>query len=227
MLSNRQEIAAYENDPFDPDAIAKLRIGAYEKSIVMKYIDNLLDWGDNLFAQDSWESIIQATMLYVLAKDLLGKKPKQIGVFKDPAPKTYENIQSAGNNATPKYLVALENRVQPSSDSITLSNKPLNAIDAKDFCVGENEEFIAYWGRVDIACIRSATARTLRALSGNWHCSNRQSIRDSLLQPSPPGEILPASRQVHRPQFHTTASPTPSSRRKASRLHSCNSDLHF
>jgi len=31
--------------PFNPHAIARLRPGAYQKSIFMKYIDNLLDWG--------------------------------------------------------------------------------------------------------------------------------------------------------------------------------------
>ena len=56
ILGNDAAIDAYNNNPFDPHAIARLRIGAYEKAIVMKYIDNLLDWGDLLFAQDNRES---------------------------------------------------------------------------------------------------------------------------------------------------------------------------
>ena len=31
----------------EPDAIARLRLSAYQKSVVMKYLDNLLDWGDS------------------------------------------------------------------------------------------------------------------------------------------------------------------------------------
>ena len=45
----------------------------------MKYIDNILDWGDQLFAQDSRESINQATLLYFLAYDLLGEEPENLG----------------------------------------------------------------------------------------------------------------------------------------------------
>ena len=45
----------------------------------MQYIDNLLDWGDALFAQDSIESINEATMLYILANDILGERPVKLG----------------------------------------------------------------------------------------------------------------------------------------------------
>ncbi len=44
-------IVQYENNPFNPHAIARLGSSAYQKTIVMKYIDNLLDWGDHLFAR--------------------------------------------------------------------------------------------------------------------------------------------------------------------------------
>ena len=35
----------------------------------MKYVDNLLDWGDSLFAEFTMESVNEATMLYVMAAD--------------------------------------------------------------------------------------------------------------------------------------------------------------
>jgi hypothetical protein len=43
------------------------------KAIVMKYIDNLVAWGDYNFQQDSIESINEATQLYILASQILGK----------------------------------------------------------------------------------------------------------------------------------------------------------
>ena len=43
------QVAAWRTDPFDPDAIAQLRPVAYQRAIVMKYIDNLIAWGDQLF----------------------------------------------------------------------------------------------------------------------------------------------------------------------------------
>jgi len=79
QLENTTAIGTYKKDPFNPHAIARLRLNAYQKSIVMKYIDNLLDWGDRLFARDTMESINEATMLYTLAADILGKRPAELG----------------------------------------------------------------------------------------------------------------------------------------------------
>src|SRR4029453_10229450 len=39
---------------------------------VMKYLENLVAWADNLFQQDTVESINEATELYVLAASILG-----------------------------------------------------------------------------------------------------------------------------------------------------------
>jgi len=66
------ELAIYEDDPFDAHAVAGLRLGAYERAVLMRYVDNLLDWGDHLFAQDSWESITEAMVHYQKAQELLG-----------------------------------------------------------------------------------------------------------------------------------------------------------
>ena len=43
----------------------------------MKYLDNLIAWGDSLFRQDTIESINEATQLYVLAANLLGPQPQR------------------------------------------------------------------------------------------------------------------------------------------------------
>ncbi|MEO7177595.1 MAG: hypothetical protein ABIW83_02015, partial [Allosphingosinicella sp.] len=95
ILTNPAQIAVYENDPFDPNAIARLRPGAYPKAIVMRYVDNLIDWGDMLFAQDTRESITQATDLYTLANDLLGARPIATGSCPTQAPKSYDEIKAA------------------------------------------------------------------------------------------------------------------------------------
>ncbi len=46
LAQNKTAIDAYEANPFNPHAIARERFSAYPKAIVMKYIDNLLDWAD-------------------------------------------------------------------------------------------------------------------------------------------------------------------------------------
>lgn len=100
ILADPAQIAVYNDDPFDPDAIARLRTVAYAKAIVMKYISNLLAWGDFLFAQDTRESINQATNLYVLASDLLGPRPIAVGDCETPAPMSFNDIKAEYNNQT-------------------------------------------------------------------------------------------------------------------------------
>ena len=93
-LTSVNALAAYRKDPFNPHAIARLRPGAYQKSIFMKYIDNLLDWGDSLFSQFTMESVNEATMLYVMAADILGPRPTELGPCGETSGngKTYDDI---------------------------------------------------------------------------------------------------------------------------------------
>jgi len=112
ILTDEKAIAAYKNDPFNPHAIARLRLSAYQKTIVMHYIDNLLDWGDRLFTQDTRESINEAEMLYQLAADILGKRPIKVGkcetVNEDSL--TYANIELQLDKAnSSEFLIQLEN----------------------------------------------------------------------------------------------------------------------
>ncbi len=92
-LTDEAALAAYREDPFNPHAIARTRLSAYQKSIAMKYIDNLLDWGDKLFSQFTMESVNEATMLYVLASDILGEKPAQLPQCAEETPRTYAQIR--------------------------------------------------------------------------------------------------------------------------------------
>ena len=52
-------ISDWRNHPFMPHWVARDRPVAYMKWVVMKYIDNLVAWGDYLFRQDTIESINQ------------------------------------------------------------------------------------------------------------------------------------------------------------------------
>ncbi|MEO1373067.1 MAG: neuraminidase-like domain-containing protein [Cyanobacteria bacterium J06635_10] len=150
ILTNDAAIDAYNDNPFDPHAIAQLRIGAYEKALVMKYIDNLLDWGDQLFAQDNRESISQATILYLLAYDLLGKEPENLGKRQSPSAKTFKEIKEQYENHKddiPQFLIELENHVNHTTPR-AITSAPFNDLNTY-FCAPENEQFIAYWERVE------------------------------------------------------------------------------
>lgn len=64
----------WKNDPFNPHLIARYRNVAYQKYVVMKYLDTLIGWGDREFAKDTTESVNLAIQFYVLAAELLGPK---------------------------------------------------------------------------------------------------------------------------------------------------------
>ncbi|MES2730090.1 MAG: neuraminidase-like domain-containing protein, partial [Bacteroidota bacterium] len=110
LLTESKTIEAYKNDPFNPHAIARLRLSAYQKTVVMRYIDNLLDWGDYLFGQDTRESINEAEMLYQLAADILGKRPAKTGKCEtlDENELTYEKIGPQIKQGS-EFLITLEN----------------------------------------------------------------------------------------------------------------------
>lgn len=146
QLGNPNEIKAYNDDPFDPHAIARLRNGAYEKAVVMQYIDNLLQWGDSQFAQYTWESIIAATMHYVYAYNLLGERPQNLGKCPDAAPLTFAEIYSRYQENIPQFLIELEHD-QDKTDSL-FAFAPINALDTY-FCVPENKQFSGYWDLVE------------------------------------------------------------------------------
>ncbi|MFB9235537.1 neuraminidase-like domain-containing protein [Plantactinospora siamensis] len=109
VLTDPAAIEAYRKDPFNPHAIARQRLSAYQKSIVMKYVDNLLDWGDSLFTAFTTESVNEATMLYVEAADILGRRPARLGSCGEGAvqPRTYEKIAPLVKAGSP-FLVELE-----------------------------------------------------------------------------------------------------------------------
>ena len=113
LLVDAATLDAYRRNPFSPHAIARTRLSAYAKSIVMKYVDNLLDWGDSLFAQFTMESVNEATMLYVMARDILGPRPATFGSCgADGKTRTYREIRP-GLSDVSDFLVELETPAGP------------------------------------------------------------------------------------------------------------------
>ena len=153
-LSDPAQIQAYNNDPFDPNAIARLRPSAYQKAIVMRYIDVLLEWGDFEFTKDTWESINAATLLYTLARDLLGPRPVNVGACSSQPPMTFADILAQYGDDIPQFLIGLENAVPHSGhadvDTTGISDRyvPYNDLNTY-FCVPENTVLIADWDRID------------------------------------------------------------------------------
>ncbi len=149
-LNNQQQIAVYEYDPFDPDALARLRIGANERGILMRYVENLIKWGNKLFSQYTWETITEASMLYTAALDLLGPMPRQDGEIVAPPVKTAFDFvtEYGGAKNIPQFLIELENVTFTPPTGKQLPALPFNLLNSY-FCVPMNEALLALWKAAD------------------------------------------------------------------------------
>lgn len=140
------QVADWRAHAFDPHRIAAYRTVAYQKTVVMKYLDNLIAWGDYLFRQDSMESINEATQLYVLAAEILGPRPKRVSPAAKPPLESYHELQSK-LDAFANRVVEVENLVppQPGSGGSGAGAPPLPML---YFCIPPNEKMLGYWDTV-------------------------------------------------------------------------------
>lgn len=130
------QIEAWREEPFNPHLIARMRPIAYQRAVVMKYIDSLIAWGDNLFSQDTREAINEATGLYILAADILGPKPV-LNKKPEDAPKTYAELLASAP------LVDLENLIPELNGA---GDVPF--IDTAHFAIPPNDKLLGYWDLV-------------------------------------------------------------------------------
>ncbi|HQR35749.1 MAG TPA: neuraminidase-like domain-containing protein [Blastocatellia bacterium] len=100
----REQIEQWRDTPFNPHLIARLRTTAYQRNVVMKYINNLIAWGDQLFRRDTIESINEATQLYILAAEILGRRPEVVRPRYNPEVQTYNTAAAALRSANPDNL---------------------------------------------------------------------------------------------------------------------------
>ncbi len=151
------EINEWRENPFMPHVIARARPTAYMKWVVMKYIDNLIAWGDHLFRQDTIESINQATQLYILAGHILGPRPEIIPKRGKVQPKSYMDLVNKWD-AFSNAMVDLE-LLFPFSNQINTAG----VVDADGephyvniygfattmyFCIPDNPKLLRYWDTV-------------------------------------------------------------------------------
>jgi hypothetical protein len=154
LLENYRAIL---DKPFQPHAVARTRHLAYEYCVVMKYLDNLIAWGDSLFLQDTIESINEATQIYVLAANILGQRPQQIPPMGKVKPKTFARLKSEGLGPVGDALQELEGLL-PFNLALPAAGGSASGADAANplfgigrtlyFCVPRNPKMLSYWDAV-------------------------------------------------------------------------------
>jgi hypothetical protein len=150
VIAQWEDVQAH---PFQPHRVARLRRIAYQKTVVMKYIDNLIAWGDQLFRQDTIETINQATQLYVLAAALLGPRVQRLPPRGRNQSQTYAQLRLEGLDKFNQALVDFENDLPFSnrattSESSTATTGLLGIGRSFYFCLPKNDKLLGYWDTV-------------------------------------------------------------------------------
>ncbi|HEU4932633.1 MAG TPA: neuraminidase-like domain-containing protein, partial [Pyrinomonadaceae bacterium] len=144
----KAQITEWQANPFKPHVIARLRLVTYMKAVVMRYIDNLIAWGDQLFRRDTIESINEATQLYILAAQILGRRPEQIPARAKAKVQTFRSLDDQSDlNGLANASVEIEGFVSPSvippaDDSG--DGMPLMPF----FGIPGNDKLLGYWKTV-------------------------------------------------------------------------------
>ena len=140
------QVSLWRSDPFNPYLIADLRPVAYMKRTVMSYLDNLIAWADNLFATDSREALSEATLLYVIAAEVLGPQPSAIAppehaddAYVDLAPKL---------DAFANALVDIENTLGNGGGGGGGGQGPPMPPQTFYFKIPPNDTLLGYWKTV-------------------------------------------------------------------------------
>lgn len=147
------QVTQWEKNPFNPFVVARMRNLAFMKNVVMKYLDNLIAWGDQLFSRDTIESINEASQLYILAANILGKRPESIPQRVKPSdPYTYEELTETQNglDTFSNALVNIESFFAPNTGTPTGTGSNGAPIYGSMFyfCLPQNDKLMGYWDTV-------------------------------------------------------------------------------
>lgn len=147
----RKQVEEWRDHPFNPHLIARMRTVAYQKNVLLKYIQTLIAWGDQLFRRDTIEAINEATQLYVLAASILGLRPKSIPRNIANPIKTFYQLQKEGIDDFGNILNEVENLLPPVSSAGTMGEEApeLPHLDVLYFCIPNNEKLLTLWDSVD------------------------------------------------------------------------------
>ena len=148
-------IEAWRDKPFQPHVIARGRYLAYQMNVVMKYLDNLIAWGDFLYRQDTIETLNEATQIYVLASNVLGPKPHKVPPLSTRTPRSYRQLKDAGVDKFGNAMVDLENALPfnassagGSASSGAGAESLFGVSRSLYFAIPQNDVLLAYWDRV-------------------------------------------------------------------------------
>ena len=146
----------WKHNPFSPYLIARSRIVAYQKSVVMHYLDTLIAWGDKQFRTDTMESDNEAIQIYILAAEILSSKPQAIPMDSLSEPvMSYRQMQADNMGAFSDVAANLENNalktaekaIATTQSGTSTATRHMIALGPKMFffTIPQNDKLMEYW----------------------------------------------------------------------------------
>lgn len=165
------QLQVWMDNPFKPHVIARMRVLSYMKNVVMCYMDNLIAWADQLYRQDTIETINQATNLYIVVANILGDRPQEVPKRLSTGPRTFDELADAGLDAFSNAMVGVENYIDPNSGPLVAPGGAGGPIIGDTppiiklfyFCLPNNPKLLAYW---DVIANRLFNIRNCRNIDG-------------------------------------------------------------
>ncbi|MGO7121515.1 neuraminidase-like domain-containing protein [Rhizobium johnstonii] len=176
----KRAVDEWRRRPYSPYAIAKYRTVAYQKATVMDYLDTVIQLGDQFFRQDTMESVNLAQQMYMLARELLGPRPRTLPPLAKPQHRTYRELQGSNLSDIDVFgnaWIALENIVP---DIAGAPPKPLRCLPEMPsfaglyFCIPQNDRLLKYWDTIEDRLFKIR------------HCQNIEGIERKLALFAPP-----------------------------------------
>ena len=147
----------WKNDPFNPHLIARYRNVAYQKYVVMKYLDTLIGWGDQEFSKDTTESVNLAIQFYLLAAELLGPKSPEAPEPEALSPLTVRQLLSRTDDLGNAFIEYENSALVGKDKAKVLSIRAMderakrtgNIIESMFyFSVPRNDTLFSYWDTI-------------------------------------------------------------------------------
>ena len=144
-------IQEWRDYPFKPFLVARNRPLAFMKNVVIKYVENLREWGDSLFRVFQREQVYEALQLYVMANHILGPHPEFVPKRGKIKSESYDSLKGKWDDFS-NALVELEN-IFPYSSSVPVSSGSstpslLGIGSTLYFCIPSNEKLMEHWDTI-------------------------------------------------------------------------------
>ena len=168
----------------------------------MKYLDNLIAWGDSLFLADTIETLNEATLCYVLAANILGPRPQPMPQPGGTSPKNYLQLKQAGLDRMSNALVELEsqfpfNLAPGAREPAAAPGRPeRRAVRHRALAVllhPAQQNLLGYWDTVADRLFKIRNSENIQGVASSCRCSTRRSTPACSSRRPPPASTSAAS----------------------------------